>query len=432
MNKIILLIENDKRLKAFWTDVLQDEGFCVFAVDSEEALSNARDSLPDMVFIGTGLDQSNVRNLLEDMRKENPEFLVISPTNPQEVIKELEAIQMQGLDYREHPVRIDQVRAAIREALRLRELKERYNFKNLLGKSQKMQGVFEAMSSVIKSHATSILILGETGTGKEEVAKAIHYNSDRAEKPFLALSCTALPETLMESELFGHEAGAFTDARTFKKGLLELADGGSVLLDEIGDMKAVLQSKLLRFLEEKKFRRIGGTKDISVDARVIASTNKNLEKMVVGGDFRDDLYYRLKVFPINLPPLRERKEDIQLLSKYFVEHFNLELKKKIEGLTFSAKDKLLNYNWPGNVRELRNVIERAMILCPGDFISQDELILEGGGEAEIIKELSLEENEKRLIRLALARTNNNYTRTAELLGISRFALRNRIKKYGIV
>lgn len=424
MNKNILLIEKNKKLREFWTDVLQDEGFSVV---------EKKGIVPffDFVFLGTGIDGSNVRGLLEEMKKENPQILVISPANQDELIKELDAIQSQGLSHKDHPLRINEVKAAIREAVKVQELKQRYSFKNLIGKSQKMQDVFKAMSQVIQSHATTVLILGETGTGKEEVAKAVHYNSDRAEKSFIALSCTAVSETLMESELFGHEAGAFTDAKVLKKGLLELADNGTVFLDEIGDMKMGLQGKLLRFLEEKKFRRVGGTKDISVDVRVIAATNKDLVRLVKDVEFREDLYYRLKVFPIDIPPLRERKDDIPLLARYFIDHFNKELKKDTRGLTFSGNEKLKNYNWPGNVRELKNLIERAMILCKGDFIGPNEIILEGVSEKEKVEELSLEENEKRLIRIALDKTNGSQSKAAELLGITRFALRNRIKKYDL-
>jgi len=431
MNKNVLLIEKDKRLKEFWEDILQDEGFSVDSAGAEEDLSHLKNNVPDLVFLGTGLEEANIRNMLEEMRKKNEQLLVITPANPDELIKELDAIEAQGLNYKEHPIRVDQVKTGIRDAIRIQELKDRYSFENLVGKSSKMQEVFKAMSQVIKSPETGVLILGETGTGKEEVAKAIHYNSKRSEKPFIALSCTAVPETLMESEIFGHEAGAFTDARSTKKGLLELANDGTFFLDEIGDMKIGLQAKLLRFLEERNFRRIGGTKDISVDVRIIAATNKDLEKMIQDGEFRKDLYYRLKVFPIFIPSLKDRKEDIPLLASHFIAYFNTELKKEIKGLTFSAGEKLANYSWPGNVRELRNVIERAMILCAGDFISPNELILEGVS-ARPQQEFSLEENEKRLIKMALDKVKGNQTKAAKLLNITRFALRNRLKKYGIV
>lgn len=426
MNKTVLLIEKDNRLKEFWTDVLQDEGFSVVSAGPAEVV----DIIPDFVFLGTGIGEKDAKDTLTDMKRINENILVISPANPGELIKELDAIQAQGLSYKEHPIRIDQVRFAIKDAIMVQEMKERYNFKNLIGASPRIKEVFKAMSQVIQSHATSVLILGGTGTGKEEVAKAIHYNSDRAEKPFMAVSCTAVPETLMESELFGHEAGAFTDAKSTKKGLLELANGGTVFLDEIGDMKMGLQAKLLRFLEEKKFHRVGGTQDISVDVRIIAATNKDLEKLVREGDFREDLYYRLKVFPIHIPPLRDRKEDIVLLAKHFIEQFNKELKKEIKGLTFSANERLTDYTWPGNVRELKNVIERAMILCNGDYISPAELVLEVEG-GQTSRTFSLEENEKRLIKAALDKTGGNQSKAAELLGITRFALRNRMKKYNI-
>ena len=430
MNKKILLIEKDRRLKEFWLDVLQDEGFSVVSLNPEEDLSHLKGIAPDLIFLGTGLDKTSSCGILEDMKKKNEKLLVISPANPEDLIKELDAIEAQGLSPKKHPIRVDQVKTVIREAVKIKELKDRYNFKNLVGKSHGIQEVFTAISQVVQSHVTTILITGETGTGKEEVARAIHYNSARAEKPFLAISCTAMPETLMESELFGHEAGAFTDARSIKKGLLDLADKGTVFLDEIGDMRIGLQAKLLRFLEERKIRRLGGTKDIPVDVRIIAATNKDLEKMVEQGQFRKDLYYRLKVFPISIPPLSERKEDIPLLAKHFIDYFNVELKKEIKGIRFSAREKLINYNWPGNVRELKNVIERAMILSSGDFIQTNGLILEGS-VLNPQETLSLVENEKKLIKIALKKADGNQTKASQLLGITRFSLRNRIKKYGV-
>jgi len=296
----------------------------------------------------------------------------------------VEAIKMGAFDYINKPFNQDEMAMRVAKALessRLqRELrawrakqKERYGPASILGQSPGIRKVCTLVEKIGRSAATTVLITGESGTGKDLVAKAIHYASDRANRPFMNITCTALPETLMESELMGHEMGAFTDARQQKQGLFEMAEGGTAFLDEIGDMGMALQSKLLRFLQEKTFRRIGGVKDLKVDVRVIAATNKDLEKGVAEARFREDLYYRLKVIPIDMPPLRNRPEDIPLIAQHFIDVFNREFKKHTKGLTDAAIRRLVAYSWPGNVRELRNIIERAMILETKDILDVEDM-----------------------------------------------------------
>jgi transcriptional regulator with PAS, ATPase and Fis domain len=297
------------------------------------------------------------------------------------------------------------------------------------------------MKKVAASPATTILFQGESGTGKDLFAKAIHFHSSRADRPFLAINCAALPEHLVESELFGYEKGAFTDARQQKKGLMELADGGTIFLDEIGEMDIGLQAKLLRILEEQSFKRVGGVNEVRVDVRVIASSNRELKKMAEEGKFRQDLYYRLNVITITLPPLRDRGDDVLLLARHFVAEYNALFGKSIEGFTADAERILLRYRWPGNVRELKNLIERAMILEEGPRIPASALPLEitdapARGAKVDVPEISIPENgtslervEEELIRQALSRTRGNQTRAAQLLDISRDALRYKMKKF---
>jgi transcriptional regulator with PAS, ATPase and Fis domain len=312
---------------------------------------------------------------------------------------------------------------------------------------------------VASSEATTILIQGESGTGKDLIAKAIHYESARHEKPFVPINCSAIPETLMEAELFGHERGAFTDAKTMKKGLFEVADGGTLFLDEIGELSPLLQAKLLRVLEDQVIRRVGGTKDMQVDVRVIAASNRDLEKAVREGQFRQDLYYRLAIISIFLPPLRERKEDILPMVEFFVERYNRRFKKAIRGITEESRKLLISHDWPGNVRELKNAIERAMILEETDFLRPAYLPFsvgrapdgmtafeavagESGQQLANGRSLprlsipeggtSLEEVERALVEMAMRQANNNQTHAARLLDISRDALRYKLKKFGLM
>jgi transcriptional regulator with PAS, ATPase and Fis domain len=311
-----------------------------------------------------------------------------------------------------------------------------FGFDAIVGESPAMQQAKALLARIAASPASTVLLTGETGTGKDLAAKAIHYNSDRAARPFVNITASALPEQLLESELFGHERGAFTDARQQKRGLLETGDGGTVFLDEIGEMTPGLQAKLLRFLEEKAFKRVGGLADIRVDVRVIAATNRNLEEEVKAGKFREDLFYRLQVMPVVLPPLRERRGDIPLLAAYYIDRFNREFRKRVRGLSSAATRLVEQYTWPGNVRELRNAIERAMLLTdrewlePEDFTTltrtvtptQFKLPPEG---------VSLDELERQLLVQALERAGGNQTQAAQLLGINRDQVRYRIEKFGL-
>jgi DNA-binding NtrC family response regulator len=310
-----------------------------------------------------------------------------------------------------------------------------------------MKDVVKLIDRVAQSEASTILLLGESGVGKGVVARALHDSSRRASRPFLNITCTALPESLLESELFGHERGAFTDARQQKRGLVELAQGGSLFLDEIGDLSAALQGKLLRFLEAKQFRRVGGTRDITVSVRVLAATNRDLQKEVNENRFREDLYYRLNVIPVRIPPLRERKDDLKPLVDRFITHFNREFRKQIKGFTPDAFAVMQRYHWPGNVRELRNAIERAVLLSDHEWLSVDDLPQEvrepaGMGGAPRAKSapvdvyqlpnegVGLDKLEREYVRQALERTHGNRSRAARMLGMNRDQIRYRIEKFG--
>lgn len=319
------------------------------------------------------------------------------------------------------------------------ELKKKYSLQNVIGISDKMQEVFKTALKAAKTKAT-ILLIGESGTGKELIAKAIHFESDRSKGPFLAINCAAIPENLLEAELFGYEKGAFTGALVSKPGKFELANGGTIFLDEIGDLPLSLQAKLLRVIQDKTFERIGGTKSIKVDVRIIAATNKNLEEMVKSGAFREDLYFRLNVIPIFLPPLRERKEDIPLLIDHFLKKFNKEYGKNIT-ISKPAMEKLINYSWPGNVRELENTIERLVILAEGDEITLQDLPFYIRQEGEMktvginLKDslpTQLELLEKKAIEEALKACNYNQTKAAKMLGLTKRQINYKIKKYGLI
>jgi transcriptional regulator with PAS, ATPase and Fis domain len=311
-----------------------------------------------------------------------------------------------------------------------------YSFDRIVGGSQAMASIKALMRKVASSPASTVLLNGESGTGKDLAAKVIHYNSDRAQKAFMNITCSALPEALLESELFGHERGAFTGADRQKRGLFEVADGGTVFLDEIGEMVPGLQAKLLRFLEEKTFKRVGGSVDLRVDVRVIAATNRKLDEEVRAGRFREDLFYRLNVLPIVLPPLRDRAEDIPVLVEFYVDAYNTEFKKRVRGVAPDAMKRLQSYGWPGNIRELRNTVERAMLLADGDVLQADDFTFGGpssvrlGDRVELPPNgIDLEQLERSLVVQALERTQWNQTRAAGLLGLNRDQIRYRIEKF---
>jgi DNA-binding NtrC family response regulator len=356
-------------------------------------------------------------------------------------------------DYISKPFEMDELTITVKRALeastlrrevgeRIREEKARFGIHNLIGKSRPMHEISALVQKVSQSKASTVLIRGESGTGKDVVARAIHYESSRADKPFMNITCTALQETLLESELFGHEKGAFTDAKGQKKGLFELANYGTVFLDEIGDMSGALQAKLLRALEERTFRRVGGSQDIKVDVRIIAATNRPLEKLIEEKKFREDLYYRLNIITIDILPLRERREDISLLVDHFLKRFATEFRKTVSDISGEALRKLESYEWPGNVRELKNVIERAVLLGSGPVITADDLTMGRSAVAAPEKDKKLfsiplkgfrfDDLEKDIVLQALEKTNGNQTKAGELLGMTRDQIHYRMEKFGLL
>ena len=394
--------------------------------------------LPD----GDGLD------LLRRIKAQAPEIQVILMTAFSTVENAVEAMKLGAFHYVNKPFNLDEVALLVDKALETTRLRREvrslrtsqgreFGFDAIVGASPAMHEVKALLARIAASPASTVLLTGETGTGKDLAAKAIHYNSDRAARPFVNITASALPEQLLESELFGHERGAFTDARQQKRGLVESADGGTVFLDEIGEMTAGLQAKLLRFLEEKTFKRVGGLADIRVDVRVIAATNRNLDEEVRAGKFREDLFYRLQVMPVVLPPLRERRGDIPLLAAFYIDRFNREFKKRVRGLAPAAVKLLEQYAWPGNVRELRNAIERAMLLNDRPLLDPDDFTTLTRTTAPTQFRLppdgiNLEELERGLLVQALERAGGNQTRAAELLGINRDQVRYRIEKFGLL
>ncbi len=349
------------------------------------------------------------------------------------------AMKLGAYDYINKPFDIAELKHTIRKAMETHELKEevsrtRQQAKSqfetgfVMGSSKKMKALYEMAETIARSEAPTILIQGETGTGKELLARTIFYKSRRSSKPFMEVNCAAIPETLLESELFGYEEGAFTGAHKLKKGLFEMAHGGFLFLDEVGEMPLTAQVKLLRFLENKTFKRVGGTQDVKVDVRIIAATNKDLEEAVHDRKFREDLYYRLKVIPLHIPPLRERQEDILVLAKHFLKEFNKTFKKKIKAFSKQAENMILAYDWPGNVRELKNVIERGVLLEKKNIMEAEFLPLEPTFLRREDAHHSLEMVEKDHILRVLDTTKFNLTKAAKILGITRSTLRAKIKR----
>ena len=445
----VLLIESDPRLRRFWKTTLTDGGFqVVIATTPHDALRQAAQHAPHLVFLGTGLDGSKAIGVLEALQQISPGLSVVTPANTKQVREELDAMESHEAGAKISPLRVDQIKIAVTDALnfdRLTQQKRRMDeregrqiqYGQIVGTSRQTDALRRSITEAIQADPATVLIIGETGTGKALVAQAIHYNSFRKEKPFVVVECTSVPATLLESELFGYEAGAFTDAKVSKKGLLEVAEGGTIFLDEIGDLEMPVQAKLLRVLEEKRVRRLGSTRDYTAHVRFVAATNRSLETLVREGRFRQDLYFRLNVMRISVSPLRGRKDDMDCLAKHFVEQFSRDFHKQIHGLSFAAQQKLAAYDWPGNVRELRNIIERAVILEQGELISPQHLTL---GPAGLMTEdairlpeggVALEDVEKTLVAQALEKTQGNQSEAAKLLKITRFALRTRMKKYGL-
>ncbi len=452
----ILVIDDEKFITRSLKQHLEKEGYeVVTASTGEEGIEVFKADSPDIIFLDLNMPGIGGIETLKSLKKLNNDVVVIIITAHGDIETAVSAIKSGAYDFVEKPFELDRISVLIRKAVETIQLKrevtflreekfDTYSFNNIIGESEEMQEIITLSKKVSESDANTILIQGESGTGKSLLARAIHYHSARASEPFVEVTCTAIPEALIESELFGHEKGAFTDAKASKKGLFEVASGGTIYLDEIGDIKLATQAKLLRALEDKTFKRVGGLKDIRVNVRIVATTNKkDLEGAVKDGDFRADLYYRLKVFPIYLLPLRERKEDIIPLAMHHVKSFNKEFRKNVKGISQGAEKLLINYPWYGNARELRNVIERVCLLEDTDIIFPEHLPSEiikyvdtesgDGASIDLPSEgLSLKGVEKDLIVQALKRVENNQTKAAKLLGISRDALRYKMQKFSLL
>ncbi len=449
----ILIVEDESLIRWSLRQKFEERGCRITeAENGAEAIDAIESNMFDLIMLDYKLPDTTGLDILRRLKQTDTDTVVIMMTAFSNVEHAVEAIKLGAYDYIAKPFQMDELLFTVGKALEttqlrreVRELRHhlqhRYGFDRIIGKHPTMQGLFETISDVASSGASTIFLTGETGTGKDLVARIIHYNSDRAPNPFMNITCTALSETLLESELFGHEKGAFTDAKHAKKGLLELADGGTVFLDEVGDMPPALQAKLLRFLEERVFRRVGGTEEISVNVRVISATNRDLETAVEEGKFRRDLLFRLNVIPIQLPPLRDRGEDICLLVDHFVAQFTREFRKKINKIEESAYKKICAYHWPGNVRELRNACERAVLLCKGETLCPEDMVLGRNnqvGQGDLLSNFQLPPDgidlfvlEEHLLRKALERTKQNQSQAAKLLSLSRDAFRYRLEKHGI-
>ena len=464
MAQKILVIDDEKLIRWTLEQHLAKEGYDVLTAESaEKGLELLTEDAPDLMLLDNRLPEMTGLELLEKLKVQERGLMVIMITAYGMVETAVKALKLGAYDYISKPFNLEELTFVIKKALeagslrtQVKQLRKESSAQvdAIMGECDDMVKVKDLIRKIARSDATTVLIQGESGTGKELVAKAIHYGSARADKPFMAINCAALPVNLLETELMGHEKGAFTDAKTAKKVLFELADGGTVFLDEIGDMDMSMQAKLLRMLEEKTFKRVGGIKDITVDVRLVSATNQELSKAMSEGRFRKDLYYRLQVVPINLPNLRNRGRDILLLAEHFINYFSKECHKNIHRITKEAEDILLAYSWPGNVRELKNVIERAMILEVENEIQPEHLPQElldsvsdvgappaGGAytapislDGLVIPEsgLSIEDVEHALVKKSLDMANGNQTKAAQLLKMPRDAFRRRMKRFGLI
>jgi len=466
-----MIVDDERLVRWSLRQKCEEWGYHVIEADSgEPALKLAQHESPDLVLLDVRMPDLTGIEVLDQLKKSGDARAVIMITADPQLDDVKAALKLGAYDFVGKPIDFDELRVTIKNALEATSLRAEVQtlrgevrrdagYNSVVSVSPKMTELMNFVRKVASSEATTILIQGESGTGKDLIAKAIHYESSRHEKPFVAINCSAIPETLMEAELFGHEKGAFTDAKQMKKGLFEAADGGTLFLDEIGELSPLLQAKLLRVLEDQVIRRVGGIKDMQVDVRVIAASNRDLEKAVRDGQFRQDLYYRLAIIAIFIPPLRDRKEDILPLVDFFIDRYNRRFKKSIRGVTDDTRRLILTHNWPGNVRELKNTIERGMILEDEPFLRPVYLpfsVGESGGRTVFERTspsdggqtlpngrtlprlyipeggTSLEEVEHHMVELAMRQANGNQTHAAKLLDISRDALRYKLKKFGLI
>jgi two-component system response regulator AtoC len=447
MKATILVVEDEEKLRRVIELQLKTSGFEVEQAGSAEGALKLADHA-DLILTDLRLPGISGLELLATLRRQDLHTPVIVMTAFGSIETAVEAMKAGAVDFLPKPFSLDHLMTVVNKALEVKtlkaenrelraELSQRYEFDNIVGRSSQMRDIFATISRVAPTRAT-VLLCGESGVGKDLIARAIHHHSPRADRPFVKINCTALPENLMESELFGYEKGAFTGANTTKPGKFEQADTGTVFLDEIGDVPASIQVKLLRILQEREFERLGSNKTRHIDVRVLAATNVDLRAALEQGTFREDLYYRLNVLPISIPPLRERKEDIPYLARHFVKKLKQDLGSAVESISESAIGKLLEYHWPGNVRELENVIERSMVLATGGVLEPVDIRLDltpqpraAMSDSFLPEGLTLDAYEQSIIREALHRSNGNKSQAARLLGLTRNALRYRLSQMGI-
>jgi len=462
MNSLrILVIDDEQLIRWSFEKKLNTLGYKVLTAENgEEGLKLFETYYPDVVFVDNKLPGIQGLDVISKIKSINPDTNIVFMTAFGSIATAVKAMKLGANEYINKPFSFKEIYAIldnIKEKINIvneiqllrRQQKDKVTFDHIIGQSTLMKGIIQLSRKIARINTTTVLLLGESGTGKDLFARAIHNESNRTGKPFVTINCSSLPETLLESELFGHEQGAFTDAKKLKKGLFEMAAGGTVFLDEIGEINPATQVKLLGVIENRTVRRLGGTSDIPVEIRIIAATNKDLKKSIEEKSFREDLYYRLKVFQIIIPPLREHEEDIPILSEYFINQFNRQFRKNIKGIDPAAKELLEKYRWPGNIRELRNVIERGVILetseilqvesLPGEIINLRGIKVHGPGSPDksiatlqpepFPEGTSLYDIEKQTIIQALQKTKYNQTRASRLLGITRDTLRYKMKKY---